>query len=471
MSLLKFPPTSASPESAAASHSPDALPRAPQSIEDTGLSATFLIELVAKTMFQLGLNRLVELSQSLALPGTVVEALCQFMRREAILEIIRRGQNEADLQFELTASGRARAADWLARSQYVGPAPVPLDAYLERVRAQASSALRVTEAQVRAAFAGLVVPHELQDQLGIAINSGRPMLLHGPAGSGKTYLAERMQRLLTGTIAVPHAIAVHGEVIRVFDAHWHRPVAVAEAPGLPGIGIDSRRRADARWTLCHRPCVMAGGELTLEMLDLSFDARDGYYEAPPHFKANNGLFIVDDLGRQVVSPRALMNRWIVPMERNEDYLMLRSGGKFAIPFNMVLVFCSNLSPQDLEDAAFLRRMGQKVPVGALCEADYRRVFDAVCRASGMADTDRGFAQLLQLHRADAGRPLLACYPRDLINLATSRATYLGIEAQPAGDLLDWAWHVYFGTPRTSSLPDDGAPAQADAGATGNPRRT
>jgi energy-coupling factor transporter ATP-binding protein EcfA2 len=308
------------------------------------------------------------------------------------------------------------------------------------VQAQSATGLRVTVEQVRAAFADLVVPPDLQDQLGIAVNSGRPMLLYGPAGSGKTFLAERMQRLLTGPIAVPYAIMVHGEIIRVFDEHWHKPLPGAEAPKA---GLDSRSRPDARWTLCRRPCVMAGGELTLEMLDLSFDARAGYYEAPPHFKANNGLFIVDDLGRQVVSPRELMNRWIVPMERGEDYLMLRSGGKFAVPFNMVLAFCSNLGPADLEDAAFLRRMGQKVWVGPMHLDDYRKVFDGVCIARGLVGLDAGFQDLLALHAAD-GRPYMACYPRDLLNLAASRATFLGAEPQSGGEQLRWAWRVYFG---------------------------
>jgi predicted ATPase with chaperone activity len=437
MTLLQFPPPAVGPASIQAPS--EAAPRAPQTIEETGLSQTFLIELVTKAMFQRGLTRLIELSQTLALSGSVVEAVCQFMRREAIVEISRRGQHEADLQFDLTAGGRARAADWLARSQYVGPAPVPLEAYVKRVRVQSSSALRVTEPQVRAAFADLVVPFELQDELGIAVNSGRPMMLYGMPGSGKTYLAERMQRLLGGSIAVPYAISVHGEVIRVFDEHWHKPVS-GEASQA---GLDSRSRPDARWVMCRRPCVMAGGELTLEMLDLSFDARSGYYEAPPHFKANNGLFIVDDLGRQVVSPRALMNRWIVPMERGEDYLMLRSGGKFGIPFNMVLAFCSNLRPQDLEDSAFLRRMGQKVEIGALSPADYRKVYDGVCAARGIASDEDCFGQLLALHARAGSRPLLACYPRDLLNLVASRAIFLGVEPRPAGDLLEWAWRVYF----------------------------
>ena len=188
---------------------------------------------------------------------------------------------------------------------------------------------------------------------GPAVNSARPMLLHGPSGSGKTFLAQHLQRIVTGPIAIPHAIAVHGEVIRVFDPQCHRLLPVDAAPRA---ALDNRARPDARWLWCERPCVVSGGELTLEMLDLSFDSRAGYYEAPPHFKANNGLFIVDDLGRQVITPRQLMNRWVVPMERRHDHLMLRNGGKFTIPFDMVLVFSSNLRPDQLEDAAFLRRL-------------------------------------------------------------------------------------------------------------------
>lgn len=456
MKLLRFP-TGPAPAAGRERDPPAAAqlpPRAPQSVEDTGLSQSFLVELVAKSMVQRGLNRLVELSQTLALPAAVVEAVCQFMRREALLEVARRGQNEADLRFELTELGRARAFDWLARCKYVGPAPVTLSAYAQRVREQSAAELRVTVQQVRDAFADLVVPQHLQDHLGTAINSGRPLLLYGHAGSGKTYLAECMHRLLTGGVAVPHAISVHGEVIRVYDAWCHRPLAAGEDAKA---GIDGRSRPDLRWVMCQRPWVMAGGELTLEMLDLAFDERAGYYEAPPHFKANNGLFIVDDLGRQVVSARALMNRWIVPMERGEDYLMLRSGAKFSIPFSMVLVFCGNLAPSDLADAAFLRRMGQKVEVGALSPVDYRRVFDAVCVTQGLAPDEAGFQHLMELHRQDGQRPLYACYPADLMNLVASRATYLGVPARPDGELLDWAWRVYFGTsPRPPrSACDDG----------------
>lgn len=438
MSLLQFP----QPPSAAAQLQAGraALPRAPQTPEETGLSNTFLVELIAKAMFQLGLTRLIELGTHLCLAGTVVEAVCQFMRRESLIEIARRGQHEADVQFDLTQAGRLRAAEWLARNSYVGAAPVPLDVYTELVRAQSVTRQAITVEQVRAAFADLVVPERLIDLLGTAVNSGRPMLLYGPAGSGKTFLAGQLQRLLVGAVAVPYAISVHGEVIRVFDAQCHRPLADDSSQRT---ALDNRARPDARWVLCERPCVVSGGELTLEMLDLSFDGRAGYYEAPPHFKANNGLFIVDDLGRQVITPRQLMNRWVVPMERRHDHLMLRNGGKFTIPFDMVLVFSSNLRPDQLEDAAFLRRLGHKIAVDAVSLTDYALIFERACAEEGIEPDPAAFRLLVQNYHKPYGRPLLACYPRDLLHLIASRARYLGVRAVLSPELIDWAWQAYF----------------------------
>jgi len=452
MSLVPFPQIATSARSA-----PDAraaLPRAPQTIDETGLAASFLVELVAKTMLQLGLTRLIDLSAQLCLGGAVVESVCQFMRRESLLEVSRRGQHEADVQFELTHAGHARAIDWQARNSYVGPAPVPLEVYTERIAAQSLAAAPVTATQMRDAFADVVVPARLLDLLGTAVNSGRPMLLHGPAGSGKTYLAQNLHRIVTGAVAIPHAISVHGEVIRVYDAQCHRALSL---DGAPRAALDNRARADARWVLCERPCIVSGGELTLEMLDLSFDSRAGYYEAPPHFKANNGLFIVDDLGRQVITPRELMNRWIVPMERRHDHLMLRTGAKFTIPFDMVLVFSSNLTPAELEDAAFLRRLGHKIAIEALARDDYARVFARACDTEGIRHDPGALDRLLDQYHAPLAQPLLACYPRDLLHLIASRARYLGVPAELSPMLLDWAWHAYFGKETSASMPESRSP--------------
>ncbi len=453
MSLMPFPGGRVGPSRGAG---PNLLPRAPQTLDDTGLPSLFLVELLAKAMFQAGLTRLTELSAHLCLPAAVLESIFQFMRRETLVEVLRRGQHEADQQYDLTQLGRARATDWLARNSYVGPAPVPLDAYIARVQAQSVTQQHITAAEVHKAFADLIVPPDLMDRLGTAVNSGRPMLLYGEAGSGKTYLAERLQRLLGGPVAVPHAVMVHGEVVRIYDAMCHQALPEPKTPqtALGGLSsaLDGRSRPDARWLLCQRPCVVTGGELTMAMLDLSFDARAGFYEAPPHFKANNGLFIVDDLGRQVVTPRELMNRWIVPMERRHDHLMLRNGAKFTVPFDMVLVFSSNLRPQQLEDAAFLRRLGHKIEVGPLSLADYQRVFERVCDSEGMAFDSDAFDLLCREYHAASGRPLLACYPRDLLHLIASRSAYLGVPAQLSPALIDWAWHAYFATDAATPTP-------------------
>ena len=441
MSLINFPssPAARPRESGVATAS---LPRAPLTQEETGLPASFLVELCAKVMFQLGLTKLTELSQQMCLSAAVVESLCQFMRRESLVEVVRRGQHEADVQYELTQGGRQRAAEWSARNQYVGAAPVPLDAYAEQVRQQSITQQHFTATDVHAALGELHLPMSWVDQLGTAMNSAKPILLHGPSGSGKTFLAASLQRLLRGSVAVPHAILLHGEVIRVFDPHWHR--AQPSPAGFVTSALDSRARPDARWVPCQRPVVISGGELTLEMLDLSFDARAGYYEAPPHFKANNGLFIVDDLGRQRVQPQELMNRWIVPMEHRHDYLMLRNGGKFQIPFDLVLVFATNLKPGDLSDGAFLRRLGHKIKVGQLPEPCFRRIFEAACAQAGLAFDAAAYEHLVKRGHGRDHRPMLACQPRDLLHLLTCRAAYLGQPAALTPELLDWAWAAYYG---------------------------
>ncbi len=439
MNLLQFP--HAPPARAATAAT--ALPASPLTVEDTGLSVPFLADLVAKTLLQGPSGRLVDLGARLCLGGAIVDALCQAMRRDGLVEVARRGQNESDVEFELTLAGRARALDAFSRSAYIGPAPVPAERYAERVRAQAADLHPVTLRGAREAFAGIVLEDALVDRLGTAMNAARPMLLHGPAGSGKTYIARSLARLLPGPVAIPHAICVQDEVIRVFDPLCHHPLEPAPAPAVPRGQLDSRHRADARWVLCERPVVACGGELTLEMLDLGFDPRAGYYEAPPHLKANNGLFIVDDLGRQRVTPRELMNRWIVPMERRHDHLTLRQGARFTVPFEMMLVFSSNLSPRDL-DEAFLRRIGHKIEIGPVRAEAYARIFERACAEEGVPFDAEGLTHLLDRLHATHGRALLACHPRDLLRLVTSRARYL--ETAPVLDagLLDWAWCTHFG---------------------------
>jgi len=418
----------------------NALPAAPRHAEETGLPLLLLTELLLKVMHQHGLQTLHDLAAHLKLGPALVEELCATLRKDTLVEVRRRGELDGDVTYEMTQAGRARAGEALARNLYSGPAPVPIAAYAQRVREQSVARMGVTRAELHSALADVVIRPEVGDQLGAAMNSHRAILLYGPSGSGKTFLCQQMARLLSGQVAVPHAVEVAGEIVRIFDPLVHRPAEVASGPRL---SLDNRHRADDRWVLCERPVVVTGGELTLEMLDLVFDPRAGYYQAPPHFKANNGLFLVDDLGRQIVTPRQLLNRWILPMEQRQDYLMLRNGSKFRIPFDTLLFFSTNLHPADVADEAFLRRIGYKIFVGEVGLDDYRRIMREVCTQCGVPYSDAAFERLVGHHHVRDERPLFACYPRDLISQVADYASFTGREPELSDEMLDWAWSNYF----------------------------
>jgi SpoVK/Ycf46/Vps4 family AAA+-type ATPase len=246
--------------------------------------------------------------------------------------------------------------------------------------------------------------------------------------------------MLKGSIAVPHAIVVGNDVIQIFDPLVHQPVASAPASTS---GIDRESLSDGRWIRCERPVVLSGGELRLSMLDLDYDEATRFYQAPPHVKANNGIYIVDDLGRQLVSPRDLMNRWVVPLDRRKDYLSLRTGHKFAVPFDVVVVFSTNLRPADLVDEAFLRRLGYKIHLGPMSEDEYRSIFKGVCAELGISFAEEMFQYLLRHHHDREDKPRLACYPRDILSQLRDFAVYEGGLPQLTTDNLDRAWHNYF----------------------------
>ena len=418
------------------------LPSAPRQPKDAGLPLLLLNELLLKVMHQHGLQHLNELAQHLKLGPSLLEELFVQLRKEALVEVRLRGALDGDVVYELTSAGRSRAADALSRNLYSGPAPVPIAAYTERVLAQSVAGMSVTKQRLERVLADVAMRPELRDQLGAAMNSQRAVMLYGPPGAGKTYLCEQMARMLLGSIAVPYAVEVAGEIIRLFDPLVHK---LAHSLQDLRPSLDNRQRADARWLMCERPVVVTGGELTLEMLDLVFDPRAGYYQAPPHFKANNGLFLVDDLGRQLITPRQLLNRWLVPMEQRHDYLMLRNGAKFRIPFDTLLLFSTNLQPAEVADDAFLRRISYKIYVGEVDLDDYRKITREVCEARAVQFTEAAFDYLVQHYHLRLERPLLACYPRDLVSQIADYAAYLGRPPELSTDMLDWAWHNYFAT--------------------------
>lgn len=412
---------------------------ASRNLEETGLSFFFVLELIAKILYRGGQLKLSELASRIHLPISVLEPILAFMRNERLCEISHRSDSEASIIYNLTDLGKLRANDYLARCQYAGAAPVTLEAYIAQIKAQSLAGQPITRAMIKQAFGGIVVKQHILDTFGAAINSGRAVFVYGPAGSGKTFIAEHLAHALSGDVFIPHAILVDNEIIQAYDPLVHETVS-------PDSVVEfrlERQRRDDRWVLCKRPIVLTGGELTLSMLDLDFDESSRFYTLPPQMKANNGLLIIDDLGRQLVKARDLMNRWIVPLDRHLDYMTLHNGKKFMVPFDVTVVFSTNLKPTDLADEAFLRRLGYKIPLGPLDEDDYRAIFKQVCDEFGIPFSEEGLHYLLHQHHYREGRPLLACTPRDILRQVLDVAKYDGKRPELNEEMLDWAWHNYF----------------------------
>lgn len=412
-----------------------------------GLPLRLLRDLVLKLMARRQLQRLGDLAAAMGLPAQTVELALHGLRRDARVEVRHRGALEADVSYDLTQAGRDEAAAALDRSGYCGPAPVTLADYAAQALRQALPRESLTRHRAEAAFADLIVPEGVLERVGPALASRRAVLLHGAPGVGKSYLCQQLVRLLDGTVRVPHAILVDDEIVRVFDPLVHRRV---QHPARPA--------DDERWVECERPIVITGGELTIDMLELGHDAAAGCYHAPPQLKANGGLFIIDDLGRQRVAPADVFNRWILPLETRHDWLSLRSGLKFQVPFEAALIFSTNAAPQALADEAFLRRIGYKVEVGPLSAVQYTRLLVRACQDRGVVWTPEGQNALLTRHER-SGRPLHACTPADLVAQVLDHATYHAESPvlSPAGVV--WAWQNHFGS---TDARDDGLDGPASA---------
>jgi hypothetical protein len=414
-------------------------PPPPNTIEETGISFLFLLELLTKTLFLNGQMRLLDIANHTKLTLGVLEPLLVFMRTERMCEVFRQSETETAVTYRLTELGAQRAQDFLKKSQYAGPAPVALADYTARTREQSVLDSRITMQRIAETFHGIVLKQSMLDLLGPAMNSGRAIFIYGPAGGGKTFIAEKLGRLFPDAISIPYAILVENEVVQVFDPLIHIPIQQPQN----GPSLDRGPTHDQRWVTCQRPAVMTGGELTLNMLDLDFDETARFYQAPPQVKANNGILIIDDLGRQLITPQNLMNRWIVPLDRRVDYLALHTGTKFMVPFDVTVIFSSNIAPSTLADEAFLRRLGYKIYIGALDEQDYQAIFKQVCAELGIAYEDRGFNYLIHTLHHKKQKPLLACLPRDLLGQIRDFSLYHEVEAKLSEEMLDMAWDNYF----------------------------
>lgn len=424
--------------------------------EAASLPVSFLTDLTLRHFARLGELKLYEVAQHLGMPVQEVDGLLTHMRALTLLEVPRRGSLEGDVSYALTEAGQRQASLAFEKCNYVGPAPVTLPEYVAQVREQSQHLAPVRAARLMQAMGDLVLDPAILPTLGSALNSGKAIYLYGVTGCGKTYLAEHLVKTLEGHIQVPHAVYVDGEVIQVYDPVVHHPVPLAAASPH---GLAREVSDDGRWVLIERPVVIAGGELTLEMLDLAYDPHTRLHVAPPQMKANNGIFVVDDLGRQRVSPHELMNRWIVPLDRGVDYLALNTGTKFTIPFDVRVVFSSNLAPEELVDPAFARRLGYKINMLAMDADTYSAVVAQACERSGVPEDPVGVDYLIKTLHMRNLQPYLPSLPFDVISKIADRAQYLGEAPRMTPEALEWAWANYFGrTPRSLKPRADISPA-------------
>jgi len=413
----------------------------PSSINDLGLGEMFVAQLILKHCFFLDAFTLKDLTERLKLHTAIITKILDYWRQEKCMEV--RGadlcDNKVNLlsmgnRYALTDGGKKRAAQLMEYDSYVGPCPVALEDYWRQVAKQSIQVAEVTREELEAPFLGLVIPPDLFEQLGPALIGGRTLFLYGPSGNGKTTIALKLGEVWQDHVLIPYAIHVHGHVIRVFDEINHRPVPETDAGQGPG---------DRRWVRCQRPIVVAGGELTLAMLDLAYNPSLKYYEAPLQLKANNGVFIVDDFGRQQISPQVLLNRWIIPLENRQDFLYLHTGQKFAIPFDQLMVFATNLEPANLLDPAFLRRIRSKVKVRSTDRLQYIEIFRRVCQQYQLDFDPAAVEYLLSQYYEVTQRPMAACHPRDLVQQIVDYCRFHRLPPVLSRENIDRASRTYF----------------------------
>ncbi len=418
-------------------------PSAPETLQQAGLTVGFLNDLLLRTLYTRGAMLGLDLSRQVCLPFKVIEDSLRFLKDDKCVEVTGGDLiGRVSYRYTLTELGRRRAMDAMRQCAYVGPAPVPLEDYIEQTYRQAVTGINATPEALRAAFGHLVIKEELFNAVGPAIVSGKSVFIYGPPGNGKTSMARAIGDFMTssgGEIFVPYAFIAENSIVTVFDQAVHQPSDEPEGERMEDQEATIRRllntgTVDPRWMRIRRPVIVTGGELNLGMLDLRYNAESNFYQAPLHVKANGGIFLIDDFGRQLCSPKELLNRWILPLEDRHDFLTLANGKKFEVPFEQLTIFSTNLDPKDLVDDAFLRRIRHKVEVQAPTRDIYERIFNGVTRRLGMNPCPEAVEYLYERYYS-RGRSARASDCRDLLETVQSICRFRKMPVQLTRDLM------------------------------------
>jgi predicted ATPase with chaperone activity len=403
----------------------------PSNAEETNIGIGFVTDLILKHCVFLKKFNVNDLADRIKLPASLILEIVTELRRDRFIEVAKGDISLAASEYALTDAGINRAVQSLESCRYTGPAPVSLNEYRYAIEIQTIKSVEITYDQLKDAFSKVVLSDDKLKTIGAAINSSKPIFLYGPPGNGKTTIAEFIGHSLPGEIYIPYSVLAGDQVIIVYDQVNHKAIIEKKDDHL-----------DQRWIKIKRPVVIAGGELTLQTLDLSFNSDSKYYEAPLQMKANNGLFIVDDFGRQIIDPQSLLNRWIIPLDRQIDFLTLHTGMKFEIPFDQLVIFATNLPPKKIADEAFLRRLRYKINLDYPTIEEYRQIFKNICDSNYIKYDENVFNHLIQRYEASK-RNFSCCDPRDLIDHIIDFASFQKIAPVTTNKSINRAWENYF----------------------------
>lgn len=423
------------------------LPKRPQSLEEAKLESFYVEDCILKILGAKGAVRGGKFAEMLKIPYALIEPIVRDLRDRDLIATAGGGSGiggNAGLNFGLTPKGIDQATTAARRSPYYGPAPVDIPDYIESVQAQKFQTRLVRKPHLERAFSDIKISQEYLNALGPAISSGGPIFLYGKPGNGKTTMSERIARLFRQGMFVPHAIQVNGEIIQVFDAKVHKPISMDILPDDHPLKADPNA-ADPRWVYVFRPFIVVGGELTLEMLDLTFLSGQASYEAPFQLKANGGVLLIDDFGRQKVKPTEFLNRWIYPLEKGMDFLSLASGKKIEVPFDQLIILSTNLNPKDIGDEAFWRRIKYMIETPSPTADDFKVIFQTICGKKKIAWDEDAYNYMVEKYYKAQKREFRSVHPRDILNRVSDYIAYYGLESKLTRPLVDQACGTFFGS--------------------------